>query len=139
MARDGGATGERARALSRCRRRLHRWARHAPVNFEPMHLLLEAERASLARGDPRGASLYDKASDSARRNGFRNIEALAAERADLKLVKVNTDEEQPLAAHYGVMGLPTVLILREGRPVGTITQAAPKRRLAAQIDAALAA
>jgi thioredoxin len=67
------------------------------------------------------------------------LESLAAERDDLKLVKVNTDEEQPLAAHYGVMGLPTVLILREGRPVGTITQAAPKRRLAAQIDAALAA
>jgi thioredoxin len=67
------------------------------------------------------------------------LEALTAERADLKLVKVNTDEEQALAAQYGVMGLPTVLILREGRPVGAITQAAPKRRLAAQIDAAIAA
>jgi aminoglycoside phosphotransferase (APT) family kinase protein len=32
-----------------------------------------------------------------------------------------------------------VVILRAGRPVGTINQAAPKRRLAAQIDAALAA
>ena len=61
------------------------------------------------------------------------LEALAAERD----VKVNTDEEQTLAASYGVMGLPTVVILREGRPVGTITQAAPKRRLAAQIDAAI--
>jgi thioredoxin 1 len=67
------------------------------------------------------------------------LEALADEREDLKLVKVNTDEEQSIAAQYGVMGLPTVVILREGRPVGTITQAAPKRRLAAQIDAALAA
>jgi thioredoxin 1 len=65
------------------------------------------------------------------------LEALAAEREDLKLVKVNTDEEQSLAASYGVMGLPTVVILRDGRPVGTITQAAPKRRLAAQIDAAI--
>jgi thioredoxin 1 len=65
------------------------------------------------------------------------LEALATERDDLKLVKVNTDEEQTLAASYGVMGLPTVVILRGGRPVGTITQAAPKRRLAAQIDAAI--
>ena len=64
--------------------------------------------------------------------------ALAEERGDLKLVKVNTDEDQALAAQYGVMGLPTVVILRDGRPVGTITQAAPKRRLAAQIDAAIA-
>ena len=67
------------------------------------------------------------------------LEALAEERGDLKLVKVNTDEDQALAAQYGVMGLPTVVILRDGRPVGTITQAAPKRRLAAQIDAAIAA
>src|SRR6478672_2262845 len=55
------------------------------------------------------------------------LEALAGERDDLKLVKVNTDEEQSLAASYGVMGLPTVVILRDGRQVGTITQAAPKR------------
>jgi thioredoxin 1 len=67
------------------------------------------------------------------------LEQLAAERDDLKLVRVNTDEEQALAARYGVTGLPTVMILRGGEPVGTITQAAPKRRLAAQIDAVLAA
>jgi thioredoxin 1 len=67
------------------------------------------------------------------------LEQLATERDDLKLVRVNTDEEQALAARYGVTGLPTVMILRDGRPVGTITQAAPKRRLAAQIDAVLAA
>jgi hypothetical protein len=30
------------------------------------------------------------------------------------------------------------VILHDGRQVGTITQAAPKRRLAAQIDAAIA-
>jgi thioredoxin 1 len=30
------------------------------------------------------------------------LEALASERDDLKLVKVNTDEEQTLAASYGV-------------------------------------
>ena len=66
------------------------------------------------------------------------LEALAGERDDMKLVKVNTDEDQSLAARYGVMGLPTVVILHDGRQVGTITQAAPKRRLAAQIDAAIA-
>ena len=68
-----------------------------------------------------------------------DLELLATERDDVKLVKVNTDEEQAIAARYGVTGLPTVLILRDGEPVGTITQAAPKRRLAAQIEAALAA
>ena len=67
------------------------------------------------------------------------LEQLAAERDDLKLVRVNTDDEQALAARYGVTGLPTVVILRDGEPIGTITQAAPKRRLAAQIDAVLAA
>src|SRR3954467_11712987 len=67
------------------------------------------------------------------------LEQLAAERDDVKLVRVNTDEEQVLAAPYGGTGLPTVMTLRDGEPVGTITQAAPKRRLAAQIDAVLAA
>jgi thioredoxin 1 len=67
------------------------------------------------------------------------LEELAEERDDLKLVRVNTDEKQAIAARYGVTGLPTVVILREGEPVGAITQTAPKRRLAAQIDAALAA
>ena len=67
------------------------------------------------------------------------LEELAAERSDLALVKVNTDEDSATPARYGVTGLPTVVILRGGTPVGTITQAAPKRRLAAQIDAALAA
>jgi thioredoxin 1 len=67
------------------------------------------------------------------------LEQLAGERDDLKLVRVNTDEEPALAARYGVTGLPTVMILRDGAPVGAITQAAPKRRLAAQIDAVLAA
>lgn len=67
------------------------------------------------------------------------VEQLATERDDRKLVKVNTDEEQAIAARYGVTGLPTVVILRDGEPAGTITQAAPKRRLAAQIEAALAA
>jgi thioredoxin 1 len=67
------------------------------------------------------------------------LEQLAAGRDDLKLVRVNTDEEQAIAARYGVTGLPTVVILRDGEPVGAITQAAPKRRLAAHIDAVLAA
>ena len=67
------------------------------------------------------------------------LEELAAERDDLTLVKVNTDEDAATPARFGVTGLPTVVILRDGAPVGTITQAAPKRRLAAQIDAALAA
>ena len=67
------------------------------------------------------------------------LEQLAAERDDLKLVRVNTDEEQAIAARYGVTGLPTVMILRDGAPVGAITQAAPKRRLAAHIDAVMAA
>jgi len=67
------------------------------------------------------------------------LEQLAAERDDLKLVRVNADDEQAIAARYGVTGLPTVVILRDGAAVGAITQAAPKRRLAAQIDAVLAA
>src|SRR4051812_50099430 len=63
------------------------------------------------------------------------LEALAAERDDLKLVKVNTDEEQTLAAQYGVAGRPAGVILRGGRPGGAINPAAPKSRVSGPASA----
>ncbi len=41
------------------------------------------------------------------------FEQVAAENPDLKFVKVNTDEEQALAGHFGIRSIPTLMILRE--------------------------
>ncbi len=46
--------------------------------------------------------------------GFAPVfEQLAAENPDLRFVKVNTDEEQALAGHFGIRSIPTLMIFRE--------------------------
>ena len=46
--------------------------------------------------------------------GFAPVfEKVAGENADVKFVKVNTDEEQSLAMHFGIRSIPTLLIFRE--------------------------
>ena len=46
--------------------------------------------------------------------GFAPVfEQVADENADLKFVKVNTDEEQDLAGHFGIRSIPTLMIFRE--------------------------
>lgn len=81
--RGRGARLRTAGRLARCRRRLGLWAFHAPENFRPMRLLLEAECASARRPVSRALALFDEAIGRARDGGFHNVEALAAERASL--------------------------------------------------------
>jgi class 3 adenylate cyclase len=67
--------------LARCRKRLRHWATHAPENYRPMYLLLDAESETLKGMASRALPMFDAAIDSAREGGFHNIEALSAERA----------------------------------------------------------
>ena len=55
------------------------------------------------------------------------LERIAAERAgDIKLVKLNIDEEQELAIRYGVMSIPTIILFRDGEPAAAVAGAQPK-------------
>jgi thioredoxin 1 len=45
---------------------------------------------------------------------------------ELKLVKVNIDEEQELAQRYGVMSIPTVILFKDGEPSAAVIGAQPK-------------
>ncbi len=45
---------------------------------------------------------------------------------ELKLVKVNIDEEQDLAQRYGVMSIPTMILFRDGEPAAAVIGAQPK-------------
>ena len=48
------------------------------------------------------------------------VEALAKEKAGvLKVCKANVDETQGLAAKYGISGIPTLILFRDGKPVST--------------------
>ena len=44
----------------------------------------------------------------------------------LKLVKVNIDEEQSLSLRYGVMSIPTMILFRDGEPASAVVGAQPK-------------
>jgi len=45
---------------------------------------------------------------------------------ELKLVKVNIDEEQGLSLRYGVMSIPTMILFRDGEPASAVVGAQPK-------------
>ena len=58
------------------------------------------------------------------------LERIADERADeLKLVKVNIDEEQELAMRYGVQSIPTMILFKNGEPAAAALGAQPKPAL----------
>ena len=58
------------------------------------------------------------------------LEKIVEERKDeLKLVKVNIDEEQELSQRYGVMSIPTMILFKDGEPAAAAIGAQPKSAL----------
>lgn len=57
------------------------------------------------------------------------LEQIAAERGDVKVVKVNIDEEIELAREYGIMSIPTIMVVREGKVVNQSLGAKPKNQI----------
>ena len=43
------------------------------------------------------------------------VEEIAKERSDIKVVKINVDEEQELAMQFGVMSIPTLVVMKNGK------------------------
>ena len=58
---------------------------------------------------------------------------------ELRLVKVNIDEEQELATRYGVMSIPTMILFRDGEPSGAIIGAQPKSAIERALGIGVAA
>jgi thioredoxin 1 len=58
------------------------------------------------------------------------LDRIADERAaELKLVKVNIDEEQGLAQRYGIVSIPTIYLFKDGQPAAAAIGAQPKSAL----------
>ena len=58
------------------------------------------------------------------------LERIVEERKDeLKLVKVNIDEEQTLAQRYGIASIPTMILFKDGEPAAAAIGAQPKSSL----------
>ena len=67
------------------------------------------------------------------------LDQIASERSELKVVKLNIDEEPAVAQRYGVMSIPTLILFKHGQVASTIVGALPKKRLVQEIEPALAA
>ena len=67
------------------------------------------------------------------------LEEIASERDDLRIVKLNVDENQQTAARYQVLSIPTLILFKGGEPVHQIIGAMPKSRLVQEIEPALTA
>lgn len=67
-----------------------------------------------------------------------HLEELNDERQDLRIAKLNVDENPQTAARYGVMSIPTLILFRNGQPAKQIVGAMPKKRMEEEIEPALA-
>ncbi len=61
------------------------------------------------------------------------VEEIAKERSDIKVVKINVDEEQELAMQFGVISIPTLVVMKNGKIANQVTGARPKAQILAML------
>lgn len=54
------------------------------------------------------------------------VEEIAEERTDIRVGKVNVDEQPELAGEFGVMSIPTLVVMKDGREAARSVGAQPK-------------
>lgn len=57
------------------------------------------------------------------------IDEIANERADIKVGKINVDEQPELAAKFSVMSIPTLVVIKDGKIVNQAMGARPKAQI----------
>ena len=58
-----------------------------------------------------------------------SLEAIAAKHDDIKIAKLNVDDEEALAAQFGIMSIPTLMVFESGKIVQTAVGARSKDEL----------
>ena len=66
------------------------------------------------------------------------LEEIASERPELRIVKLDIDENPQTAARFQVLSIPTMILFKAGAPVKTVIGAYPKKKLEAELEPALA-
>ena len=59
------------------------------------------------------------------------VDEIANERSDIKVCKVNVDEQPELASAFGVMSIPTLGVMKDGKVTNQAVGAMPKQRILA--------
>ena len=62
------------------------------------------------------------------------VEQIAEEREDIKVGKINVDEQPELAEQYGVFTIPTLVVMKNGREVTRSAGAKPKHAIEAMLE-----
>jgi len=62
------------------------------------------------------------------------VEEIAEERADIKVGKINVDEEPELARRFGIMSIPTLMVIKDGNVVSQSMGAKPKRAILSMLS-----
>ena len=57
------------------------------------------------------------------------MEEIAGERPDIKVGKINVDEQPELAGQFGVMSIPTLVVVKDGKIIHQMVGANPKDRI----------
>lgn len=61
------------------------------------------------------------------------IDEIAEESTDIKVGKINVDEQPELAAQFGVMSIPTLIVMKDGKIVDKAVGAKPKAQILAML------
>lgn len=62
-----------------------------------------------------------------------SVDEIAAEWSDLKVGKVNVDEQPELAGQFGVMSIPTLVVMKNGKVTNQAVGARPKEQILAML------
>ena len=62
------------------------------------------------------------------------VDKIAEELTDIKVCKVNIDDEQELATRFGVMSIPTLVLIKDGKVADTSVGLRPKDAIVAMIN-----
>ena len=61
------------------------------------------------------------------------LDEIAQERSDIKVCKVNVDEQPELAKQFGIMSIPTLMVFKDGKLVNQAMGARPKNQILAML------
>ena len=76
---------------------------------------------------------WEKGNISVPPTSSRKREEIANERADIKVGKINVDEQPELASEFGIMSIPTLVVMKNGKIVQQVSGARPKEAILTMI------
>ncbi len=57
------------------------------------------------------------------------VDEVAAENPNIKVGKINVDEQQELSSHFGIMSIPTLLVFKDGKKINESIGLIPKEQI----------